>query len=286
MSVCMLAPGKSHLAWITRCWIASIVLAVPAMAVAQDSNMPMSMPMPGMAPTQPPAVSSSSTSTMPVDASMQNMDMNDNASHSMLLIDQLEYAHGHGGNGPMWDVEAWYGNDSNKLWLRSEGEGSAGRIDDGDVEAFWNHPVSAFWSTQFGIRHDLGVGPQRDWAAFGVEGLAPYWVELEATAYAGESGRLAARMRAEYTLRFTQRWMLQPEFEVNLYDRDDPAQRVGSGVSNAQLGLRLRYEITRQFAPYFGLVWTRRFGATAGFAREDREPVFDRQFVVGIRIWL
>lgn len=254
------------------------VLALPAAAAAQDAPMPanMAMPMNEMTSTQPQAASSP----------MQNMDMNDNASHTMLLIDQLEYADGYSGHGSAWEAEAWYGNDNNKLWLRSEGEGSHGRIDDGDIEVLWSRPASAFWNAQLGVRHDLGVGPQRTWAALGVEGMAPYWVDLQATAYVGESGRLAARMRAEYTLRFTQRWLLQPEFEVNLYDKDDPAQRIGSGVSNAQLGLRLRYEVTRQFAPYMGLVWTRRFGATAGFARADQVPVFDRQFVIGLHVWL
>lgn len=257
--------------------VAASLLALPIVAAAQDSGM--GMPMPGMPSTQ-------AASTMTDQAAMQNMDMHDNAAHTMLLIDQLEYANGYRGNGPMWEAEGWYGNDNNKLWLRSEGQGSRGRVDDGDIEAFWNHPVSAFWSTQLGVRHDLGVGPQRNWAAFGVEGLSPYWVELEATGYAGESGRLAARLRAEYSLRFTQRWILQPELEANLYSKDDPAQRIGSGVSNAQLGLRLRYEITRQIAPYVGIVWTRNFGTTASFARLDQEPVFDRQFVIGIRIWL
>jgi copper resistance protein B len=261
---------------VCRLGMAAAWLLAPVIVVAQDSGM--TMPMPGMS-SMPMAPNSSS------DASMQNMDMHDDASQAMLLLDQLEYANGYGGNGPVWDAEAWYGNDSDKLWLRSEGEGSRGRIDEGDLEAFWNHPVSAFWSTQLGLRHDLGLGPQRNWAAFGLEGLAPYWVELEATAYASESGRLAARLRAEYSLRFTQRWILQPEFEANLYSKDDPAQRIGSGISNAQLGLRLRYEITRQFAPYLGVVWTRHFGATADFARMDQEPVFDRQFVIGLRIW-
>jgi copper resistance protein B len=268
----------NRLAPVCGRWVLAVCVAMPLMASAQDSGMPM--PMPGM-----PSTASSSPVPAPSDASMKDMDMNDDASHAMLLIDQLEYARGYDGSGPAWEAEAWYGNDSNKLWLRSEGEGSAGRLDDGDVEAFWNHPVSAFWSTQLGVRHDLGNGPQRNWAAFGVEGLAPYWVELEATAYAGENGRLAARMRAEYTLRFTQRWVLQPEFDINLYDKDDPARRIGDGISDTQLGLRLRYEITRQLAPYLGVVWTRRFGSTAVFAREDRQPVFDRQFVVGLHIW-
>lgn len=243
-------------------WLTCLALATSCASAAQD--------MPGMAPTS---------------SSMQNMDMNDRASYGMLLVDQLEYANGHDGNGPRWDAEAWYGNDSDKLWLRSEGEGSRGRIDDGDIEVLWNRAVSAFWSTQLGVRHDLGIVPKRNWAAFGVEGLAPYWFELEATGYVSNSGRLAARGRAEYTLRFTQRLILQPEFEINLYSKDDAPQRIGSGVSDAQLGLRLRYEITRQFAPYMGVVWSRRFGTTAEFARQDREPIFDRQFVAGIRFW-
>jgi copper resistance protein B len=262
---------------------AAVWLFLPMAAAAQDAGM--TMPMADAPSVQQKMVIASSPVEMQQATSMQDMDMNDSGSHSMLLIDQLEYAHGYDGDGAMWESEAWYGNDSNKLWLRSEGESSQGRVDDGDIEAFWNHPFSAFWNSQLGIRHDFGLGPQRNWAAFGLQGMAPYWLELEATAYASESGRLAARLRAEYTLRFTQRLILQPEFEANLYSRDDVARYVGSGVSNAQLGLRLRYEITRQFAPYLGIVWTRSFGATADFVRVQQQPVFDRQFVAGFRFW-
>lgn len=250
---------------IGNVWLASLALATPCAAMAQDASS-MSRH------DEPPAA-------------MHDMDMNDNASYAMLLVDQLEFTHGHDGNGPAWEVEGWYGNDSDKLWLRSEGAGSRDRVDHGDLETLWSHAVSAFWNTQLGVRHDLGIGPQRNWAAFGIEGLAPYWFELEATGYLGEQGRTAARLRAEYTLRFTQRLILQPELEINLYGRNDPAQRLGSGVSDTQLGLRLRYEITRQVAPYVGIVWSRRFGATAEFARVERDPVFDRQFVAGIRFW-
>jgi len=216
---------------------------------------------------------------------MKGMDMADNAPLGMLLIDQLEALHGYNGNGQTWEAAGWYGNDSNKLWLRSEGDSSRGKIQSGDVEAFWNHNIATCWSSQLGVRQDLGVGPGRSWAAFGVEGIAPYWFELEATGYVGSSSRTAARFRANYDLLFTQRVILQPEFEVNLYGKSDPARGIGSGLSDARLGLRLRYEIRRQFAPYIGLVWTRRFGATASLARQDRQAIFDRQWVAGVRIW-
>ena len=216
---------------------------------------------------------------------MQGMDMADNAPLGRLLIDQLETFHGRDGSGQRWEAEAWYGNDSNKLWVRTEGDRTPSRIEEGTLEAFWNHNVATYWSTQLGVRQDLGTGPRRSWAAFGVQGLAPYWFELEATGYVGQAGRTAARLRATYELLFTQRLILQPELEVNLHGKADPARRIGRGLADAQMGLRLRYEIRRQFAPYIGVVWTRRFGATADFARIDRQPIFDRQLVAGVRIW-
>ena len=211
--------------------------------------------------------------------------MHGSAPAGMLLVDQLEAFHGRDGNGQSWEAEGWYGSDRDKLWLRSEGERSGGRLEDGAVEALWNHAVAAFWSTQLGVRHDFGAGPQREWAAFGVQGLAPYWFGVEATAYAGPSGRTAARLRVDYELLFTQRLVLQPELEANLHGRSDPARRVGSGLADAKLGLRLRYEIRREFAPYIGVVWTRRFGATADVARADHHAALDRQWVAGVRIW-
>jgi copper resistance protein B len=217
--------------------------------------------------------------------SMKGMDMADNASLGMLLIDQLEAFHGRGANGQSWEAEGWYGNDENKLWVRTEGERSRGKLEDGDLEAFWNHNIATYWSTQLGARQDLGEGPKRTWAAFGVQGLAPYWFEVEATGYVGASGRTAARLRADYEMLFTQRLILQPEAEINLYGKNDPQRRIGSGVSDVQFGLRLRYEIRRQFAPYIGVNWVRRIGTTADYARQDHQPILDRQIVAGVRIW-
>ena len=215
----------------------------------------------------------------------QRLHAHGSAPTGMLLVDRLEAFHGHGGNGQSWEAEGWYGSDVDKLWLRSEGERSGGRLEDGEAEVLWNHAVAPFWGTQLGVRHDFGAGPRRDWAAFGVQGLAPYWFELEATAYVGPAGRTAARLRADYELLFTQRLILQPELEVNLHGKSDPARGIGSGLTDARLGLRLRYEIRREFAPYLGVVWTRRFGTTADFARADHQAVFDRQWVAGLRIW-
>lgn len=203
----------------------------------------------------------------------------------MLLLDQLEAIHGRDGNAQAWEVQGWYGRDEDKLWLRSEGEISSGKVEDGDIEALWNHAIAAFWDSQLGMRHDFGAGPGRDWAAFGVQGLAPYWFELAATGYVGSSGRTAARFRAAYEVLLTQRLILQPELELNLYGKDDPARGIGRGLSDAQFGLRLRYEIRREFAPYVGINWVRRFGTTADYARTDGQRAADQQLVAGFRIW-
>ncbi|MBT2142915.1 MULTISPECIES: copper resistance protein B [unclassified Rhodanobacter] len=216
---------------------------------------------------------------------VHGLHMHGGAPAGMLLIDQLEAFHGRDANGQSWEIQGWYGSDSDKLWLRSEGERSRGKLEDGNVEVLWNRNVATFWSTQLGVRRDFGAGPARSWAAFGVQGLAPYWFELEATGYAGAGGRTAARLRAEYELLFTQRLILQPEAEINLYGKSDPQRGIGRGISDVQFGLRLRYEIRRQFAPYVGVNWVRRVGTSADYARQDRQPVLDRQIGAGVRIW-
>jgi copper resistance protein B len=216
---------------------------------------------------------------------MKGMDMHDDVALRMLLIDQLEGFHGSSANGQNWEAEGWYGDDGNKLWLRTEGERSHNTLDAGDVEGLWNHNIATYWGSQLGVRQDFGTGAKPTWAAFGVQGLAPYWFQLEATGYVGISGRTAARVRAEYELLFTQRLILQPEVEANLYGKDDPAGRIGSGLSDVAFALRLRYEFHRQFAPYIGVNWVRRIGATAEYARQDGQPVLDRQILAGVRIW-
>ncbi|MEM5435834.1 copper resistance protein B [Paraburkholderia diazotrophica] len=218
-------------------------------------------------------------------SSEPGMDMDDAAPVGMLQFDQLEAFHDKDTNGLAWEMHGWYGNDSNKLWIRSEGERSGGHFEDADVEALWSHAVAAYWDTELGIRQDFGDGPSRHWAAFGVQGIVPYNFDIEATGYVDPTGRTAARVRAEYDMRFTQRLILQPDLEVNAYGRSDPARRIGGGISDAQFGVRLRYEINRRVAPYIGVEWKRRFGATANLARDDRQAVFDQQWVAGIRIW-
>jgi copper resistance protein B len=217
---------------------------------------------------------------------MPGMAMSDHSTQGMLLIDQLEYAHdNHGNNAMFLDGQFWYGRDFNKLWVKAEGEYTKGKLDDMRTEALWSHAVSAYWNTQLGVREDFGEGPNRTWAAFGVEGLAPYWFETEATIYVGQNGRTAARVQFEYEELLTQRLVLQPKFEVNLYGKNDPERGIGSGLSDAELGLRLRYEFKREFAPYIGVVWRQRFGRTADLYRAQGEPASDLQFVAGFHFW-
>jgi copper resistance protein B len=221
-------------------------------------------------------------------ASMHGMamhDMDDTAANAMLLLDRLEAFSGQGGHGQSWEAEGWYGNDSDKLWFRSEGEREDGRPHDGDAELFWSHAIATFWDTQLGVRSDFGEGPKRQWAAFGLQGLAPYWFELEATAYVGQGGRTAARVRAEYELRITQRLILQPELEVNAYGKDDERRLLRSGISSVEGGLRLRYEFTRTFAPYVGVAWEHLTGGTADLASDQGRRITDRRWVAGLRLW-
>lgn len=209
----------------------------------------------------------------------RTMEMDDDAKFAMFKLDDFERSFGNHANATAWSAEAWYGGDFDKLWLRSEGERESHRTD-ARVEALWDHAFANHWDWQVGARHDFGNnGPGRSWAAFGVQGLAPYWFEIEATAYVGNGGRSAARLRAEYELLLTQRLILQPELELNWYGRRDHARDIAEGLSDAEFGLRLRYEIRREIAPYVGLAWKHRRGDAAP-AREN-----GAQWVVGLRLW-
>lgn len=212
------------------------------------------------------------------------MEMADNAVFSMVLLDRLEGFDGQDSRGVNMDGSAWIGTDFNKLWLKAEAERSAGKSS-GRTEALWSHAIAAFWDVQTGVRHDFGGGPSRQWAVLGVQGITPYWFNVEAAVYAGTGGRTAARARAEYTVRITQRAILTPEVEVNAYGKSDFARGIGSGFSDARLGLRIRYEIRREFAPYLGINWARKLGRTANIARQENAPRSEHQIVAGVRLW-
>ncbi|GAB3384718.1 copper resistance protein B [Lysobacter fragariae] len=203
----------------------------------------------------------------------------------MVLVDRLEWQKSDDARTLAWDTKAWFGHDDNRLWLRSEGEREHDRTENADIEALWGKPVSPWWDVLFGVRHDFEPGPSQTWAAIGVQGMAPYKFEVEATAYLGEHGQTAAQLEVEYDLLLTNRLILQPRIEATLHGRDDEARGIGSGLSEADAGLRLRYEIRREFAPYVGVEWSRRFGTTADFARAAGDGIEDTRFVAGVRIW-
>jgi copper resistance protein B len=213
------------------------------------------------------------------------MQMDDRARTTMVLFDQLEWRNAAGGNAVAWDAQGWYGGDYNKIWVRSEGERVGGTTQDARADLLWDHTFARWWSVQAGGRQDFGTGPARTWAALGVQGRAPYWFETQATFYVGELGRTALRLKSEYELLLTQRLILQPEAEANLYGKADPARQLGSGLSDLEIGLRLRYEIRREFAPYIGIVWSRQFRGTADRVRETGGDPSDVQFVAGVRAW-
>ena len=233
----------------------------------------------------PPDPPQHSMGDMPYQRMAALMQMDDASRTGMMLFDQLEWRNTAEGNAAVWDAQAWYGGDTNKVWLRSEGERVAGMTQNARADLLWDHAFARWWSVQAGGREDFGAGPPRTWAAIGVQGLAPYWFKTEATFYVGEQGRTAVRLKSEYEMLFTQRLILQPEAEANLYGKSDPARQLGSGLSDLEVGLRLRYEVRREFAPYVGAVWSRQFGGTADRVRESGGNPSEVQFVAGLRAW-
>jgi len=205
---------------------------------------------------------------------------------SMVLFDLAEYRARKGGDGYRWEGEAWFGGDINRLLIKTEGEGSFGEaLDDVEIQALYARAISPFWNLQVGVRHDIVPNPSRTYAVVGVEGIAPYWLHLTGQLFLSDKGDVRARVEGSYDERITQRLILQPRAELNVSAQDMPAIGVGSGLSDFELGARLRYEIRREFAPYIGVEWGKKLDDTARFARLAGEDPDAVDFVAGVRFW-
>lgn len=203
-----------------------------------------------------------------------------------LLLNVFEYQAHSGRDGYRWDGEGFYGGDINRLWLKSEGEGEFGRgIDTAEVQVLYSRAIDPYFNVQAGVRQDFGRGPDRTYATVGFEGLAPGFFELEGALFLSTKGDLLGRVEGYYDQRITQRLILQPRVEVNFSAQDVPENDIGSGLVNVEPGLRLRYEISRQFAPYIGVSYLRKTGDTARLSRLAGEDVHATSFVAGVRFW-
>jgi copper resistance protein B len=295
-------------------FIALALLAAPAAAQEMDHAHMPGMAMPAPAPAKPAAPDEGAPSPAPVGTSQPAgkgpSPPIDHAADGIWGADAMAASRAllfreHGGSkfsqvmiklaearlqgthpGFAWNGEGWLGGDIDRLVIKSEGEGrSGGRIEAAEIQALWSHAVDAYWNLQGGIRQDLQAGPKRTYATIGIEGIAPYFLDVEASAYLSDKGDLLGRIELTYDERITDRFILQPRIEANFAAQDIPENRIGSGLSNVDLGLRLRYEIAREFAPYVGVVYARSFGDTARFAHAAGEDSATTSFVIGIRAW-
>lgn len=218
-------------------------------------------------------------------ANVASAGMEDDPLLYKVMVNQLEVRDASGSDPRVWNIEGWLGKDLDKLWVKSEGEYVNGNSEEAELQLLYSRAIAPFWDLQAGWRRDIRPKPDRDWIALGFKGVAPYFFELDAALFVGESGRTAVRLDAEYELLFTQRLILTPEIEMNFYGKDDPDVNTGSGLADMSAGLRLRYEIRREFAPYIGINWSKKYGDTADYARAEGARVEDAQWLLGIRAW-
>jgi copper resistance protein B len=204
----------------------------------------------------------------------------------LLLADRLETAFGGGDDRYAWDLQGWYGGDIHRLWLKTEGEGEPGaRVDAIELQALYSRATSPFFDAQFGIRHDARPDPDRSYLVAGIQGLMPFVFEVDAALFLSDNGDLSGRVETEYDLQVTQRLILQPRIEFDIAAQATPELGIGSGLNSIEAGIRLRYEVRREIAPYVGVVWERKLGDTADFARVSGEDRGNLQLVFGARFW-
>jgi copper resistance protein B len=244
----------------------ALVMAPGASAQSPVPSAPE--PSPAQTPGWPPAV-------------------RDNIVFAHVLLNQFEGRTNGSENLFRWDGEGWIGTDMNRLWIKSEGFAGQGGMSDGDHEALYDRPIPhmRYFDGQAGVRTDLDSGPARVWAAIGMEGLAPYSFDFEPTFYISDGGHMAGRINGSWDLFLTQKWILQPQAELNFYSKNDPGRQTGSGFSDIDSGIRLRYVLTRKFNPYVGWAYDGKYGGSARYARQSGEATSNSSFVFGVRFW-
>ena len=289
------------ISWVrTRCPVSKLLLMALLwinIHIAKAHDMQDSMPtmhQDGVLNTPPPAVlrdphayadGYTLTTGDYVLSSGRRMHLADEQAFGALLFDRFEVTQSNGTDAGAYALQAWYGRDFNRLMVKADGDYSRGSIDKARTEVFWQHALAAFWDLQTGLRYDSGAGHERGWLAFGIEGLAPYWFDVNLTAYASDQGRAALLFESEYDLFLMQRLILQPRIEADVYSKDDVERNLGAGVANLAVGLRLRYEIRRKLAPYVGIEWRGAYAGTADHRRQNGESVAELQWLAGLRFW-
>lgn len=212
-------------------------------------------------------------------------DMGDTELRSYFVFDQLEWQRRAAGGTLNWNGNGWIGGDLERLWLRTEGRRVGSRLEDAEVQALWGHSITPWWDLVAGVRHDFRPSAAQTWLAFGIQGLALYNFESEVMAFVGQRGQASLRVEGRYDLLITNRLILQPSLEVNLFAKNDAARGQGAGLGDTSLGLRLRYEADRQFAPYLGISWDRSYGNSARMVVREGGRRSELSVLAGVRVW-
>lgn len=199
--------------------------------------------------------------------------------------DRFESAYDDGDSFFVYDLQTGYGGALDRIMIKAEGDINSGEVEDAKTDLLWYRAITTFWNIQLGLSHNSGEGPDRNELAAGFQGLAPYRFEVDATFYIGEEGRTAINLEVEYDLLFTQKLILQPRIEADFYGKRDAERSLGAGLSDLAIGLRMRYEIRREFAPYMGVEWVNQYGDTANFARDAGADTKETLVVAGVRFW-
>ncbi len=254
---------------------------------ADNPGRPPEMPLPPGATSGPAHAADTLFDPAEMAAAREQLRVeNGDVRTTAVIIDQLEASFGDGEEGYALDAQGWTGGDINRFWWKSEVEGDFdGEVEEAEIQALYSRAFRPFFDFQTGLRQTYRPEGDRTDLVVGVQGLAPYWFEVDAAAFLSNKGELTARAEAEYDQRITNRWIVQPRAEVVLSAEDIPELRIGSGLTSLQIGARLRYEFHKEFAPYVGLEWTKSFGNTADFLEADGRSSEDTRLVVGIRTW-
>ena len=202
----------------------------------------------------------------------------DDTINSSLLFDRLEYEGNTGVQLTKWEMNQWIGTDTDKFYIKSEGDyaQSQGIVGTADIQMLYSRAISEFWDIQIGARR--GIQPEMAYdGVLSLQGTAPQFVEVELESFYNQYGNVLGRLSLRRDILFTQRLILTHRLEVDVTKNAMPQRSIKPGVYELEAGMRLRYEMAREFAPYIGFDYVEEQSLT-----EARTGV---RGVAGIRFW-
>lgn len=146
-------------------------------------------------------------------------------------------------------LKTWVGTDENKLFIIADYTKAESEKSEQSLAALYSRNIADFWDVQAGVNYrynpDREVDKEQFEGVVGFHGMAQYFFETDADLYVGQDQQWRFVLETERDLLLTQKLILQPYLEMEWVLRDESKYAAKTGLADAEVGIKTRYEIVK-----------------------------------------